>query len=127
MRLNSPLQSGVVNLNYAKKAVMHGIIYYLFAGQIDYKNFTIEQLVEMLTHTRMMSIDKLSLGIENHLTSILGKKELLVGDMLKGFVLARRFNIDYMIKPFVNATQWAVTHMSTHPVGRSHWFICEQL
>ena len=24
-------------------------------------------------------------------------------------------------------TQWAVTHMSTHPVGRSHWFICEQL
>ena len=96
-------QSGVVNLNYAKKAVMHGIVYYLFAGQIDYKTFTIEQLVEMMTLTRMMSIDKLSLGIENHLTSILGEKEMLIGDMLKGFVLARRFNLDYMIKLFVNA------------------------
>merc|ERR1712025_1087496 len=89
-------QSGVVNLNYAKKAVMHGIVYYLFAGQIDYKTFTIEQLVEMMTLTRMMSIDKLSLGIENHLRSNLEKKEMLLGDVLKGFVLAHRFNLDYM-------------------------------
>ena len=101
-------QSGVVNLNYAKKAVMHGIVYYLFAGQIDYKTFTIEQLVEMLNHTRMIVIDKLSLGIENHLTSSLGKKEMLVGDLLKGFVLAHRFNLDYMIKPFITAIHMKV-------------------
>ena len=59
-------QSGVINLNYVKKAVMQGIICYLFTGQIDFKTFNIEQLVEMMTHTRMMSIDRLFLGIEKY-------------------------------------------------------------
>merc|ERR1719158_683514 len=86
---------------------MDGIIYYLFAGQINFKTFTIEQLVEMMFLTRMMSIDKLSLGIENHLRSILinPKLEMLLEDVLKGFVLAHRFNLDNMMKPFVAGIQ----------------------
>ena len=109
-------QSGVINLNYVKKAVMHGIVYYLFAGQIDFKTFNIEELVEMMTLTKMMSIDKLSLGIEDHLRSILGKEEMLLRDVLKGFVLAHRFNIDYMIEPFVNAIHKNLDYEMTVPL-----------
>ena len=96
-------QSGVINLNYVKKAVMQGIICYLFTGQIDVKTFNIEQLVEMMTHTRMMSIDRLFLGIEKYLRSHLEYQEMALELLLKGFALAKRFNLDSMIKPFVSA------------------------
>ena len=96
-------QSGVINLNYVKKAVMQGIICYLFTGQIDFKTFTIEQLVEMMTHTRMMSIDRLFLGIEKYLRSHLEYQEMALELLLKGFALAQRFNLDCMMKPFVKA------------------------
>ena len=97
-------QSGIVNMSYVKKSNLEGIIYFLFGRQMDFEAYTIEQLVEMMNLTRMMSIDGLFRGIENQLLSNLRKKEAALEDVLKGYALAHRYSLDSTIEPFVNVT-----------------------
>lgn len=105
--------SGVIKFEYAKKAIMYRIIFYLFTGRKDLQNLKIEQLVEMLTLTKMMLIEKLSSGIEGYLKLLLAKKEILVDNVLLGFKICHEYNLDNLIKPFIHAINSKVFETSS--------------
>ena len=96
-------KSGSIDFTYVKKSIMEGVVYYLFSGEINFKDYNLPQLLEMMNLARMASINFLYDGIEVYIMSYMNFDGISWDEVLEGFMVLHKFNLDLLMETFICA------------------------